>query len=48
MELIEKIKEIKNMIRYKILRRDKCVFVKEWKVCETLSDKIKKLLLEKG
>ena len=48
MELTEKIKETKNMIRYKTLRRDKCASAKEWKACETLSDEIKKLLSEKG
>lgn len=48
MELTEKIKETKNMIRYKTLRRDKCSAVKEWKACETLSGEIGKLLSEKG
>ncbi|XP_068739378.1 uncharacterized protein PF3D7_1120000-like [Montipora capricornis] len=48
MELTEKIKETKNMIRYKTLRRDKCASAKEWKACEMLSDEIKKLLSEKG
>lgn len=48
MELTEKIKETKNMIRYKTLRQDKCASAKEWKTCETLSDEIKKLLSEKG
>ena len=47
MELTEKIKETKNMIRYKTLR-DKCSAVKEWKACETLSGEIGKLLSEKG
>lgn len=47
-ELTEKIKETKNMIRFKTLRRDKCSAVKEWKVCEKLSAEIAKLLSEKG
>lgn len=42
-----KIKETKNRVRYKTLRRDKCSSVKEWKACEALSGEIGKLLSEK-
>lgn len=47
-ELHEKISETKNMISYKMLRREKCAAVREWKTCETLSTEISKLLSQKG
>lgn len=47
-ELKEKMSEVKKMISFKTLRRDKCASVKEWKTCETLSGDISKLLSEKS